>query len=36
MSIDPKTVESGSALNLVLLAGASGYVGGRLIPLLEQ
>src|SRR6186713_3302986 len=38
MSIDPKTVESGSALNLpiVLLTGASGYVGGRLIPLLEQ
>jgi len=38
MSIDPKTVETGSALNppIVLLAGASGYVGGRLIPLLEQ
>ena len=38
MSIDPKTAEDRSALNppIVLLAGASGYVGGRLIPLLEQ
>ncbi len=35
MSLD-QTISSTSTLPVVLLTGASGYVGGRLLPLLEQ